>query len=204
MRVSLRFLLISLVTITLGRGRALAEPDPAADNAKPADQAPTVQPPTTSAEEAPPDQTPAAPHHSMFWKVSLGASAVVAVSGAAFTFYSNSRMNKEADRIHPDPSSGRLFVSVSSDDCGKTDAELGLILTDRAAFDRACTWHTRALIGYVATGVGLLGVLVSAIVLIHDPEPSETAAPATRKKPPVALAPILMPGGGGASLSLTW
>lgn len=57
----------------------------------------------------------------------MGASAVVAVSGAAFTFYSRSRMNSEADNIHLDASNGHTSVGVTSDDCGKSDAELGLM-----------------------------------------------------------------------------
>ncbi|HMG23270.1 MAG TPA: hypothetical protein VK607_18175, partial [Kofleriaceae bacterium] len=72
---------------------------------------------------------------------------------------------------------------------------------DRRAFDAACSWHRRATISYAAAGVGLLGSVISTIVLLRDPGPADTTAARPSR---VAVAPIVTPAGGGAALSLAW
>jgi hypothetical protein len=94
-------------------------------------------------------------------------------------------------------------------DCGQSFPEIrihkGAEVTNQDAFTRACTWKTRIYIGYAVGGVGLLGAVVSLIMLTRDVHTSESSPTGTRsKKPGIAIAPILRPDATGASLSLHW
>jgi len=139
------------------------------------------------------------------WKVSLGASSVVAVAGGAYALYSFRRM---ANWIKPITiqSDGSRQNGVSSDDCGKSYSQVlqdeNVTAFNSGALDRACTWHTRIYIGFALAGVGAIGAVASLILLSRDPEPPETTGRGT--KPAVAIVPIVTPDGGGASFSLTW
>jgi hypothetical protein len=143
------------------------------------------------------------------WKVSLGTSLAVVVSGGAFAVYSYSRVNAylEPSRlmITGDPS-----ASLSADDCGKSNGEIladhpGITSFNHDALQKACTWRSRVYIGYGVASLGAVGAVVSLIMLTRNPGPSEMPAPRARsKKPEAALLPIVTPSGGGASLSLSW
>lgn len=153
---------------------------------------------------------PASPSPRTAWKVSLAASAGVVVAGVGLTAYSRSQMNHQIE-------SGELQVmgnfvgSITADDCGKSyqqilDAHGGSVTSFHyATLERACTWRTRSFVGLAASGVGVVGVLVSLIMLTRETSPSEAPAAAARgKQPAVAIVPIVTPGGGGASFSLRW
>jgi tetratricopeptide (TPR) repeat protein len=143
------------------------------------------------------------------WRVSLGASVVVAVTGAAYAVYSSHKIDAHLALINILGSGG---TGVSSEECGKSYAtilndtrdqtgEPTVIYFNYETFQRACTWKTRAYLGYLASGVGVLGAVISLIMLTREPEPP---AGSHRKKAEVAIVPIVTPGGGGAQLSLAW
>jgi hypothetical protein len=70
----------------------------------------------------------------------------------------------------------------------------------KAAFDAGCKWHKRIYPGYIVAGVGVVGAVVSLIMLSRDPEPAD----ARGKKPSVAFTPYVSLEAAGAALSLAW
>lgn len=153
---------------------------------------------------------PFSPSHRTVWKVSLAASAGVAVAGVGFTAYSLGKMDSQLAQGELQIM-GNNGASIGSDDCGKSYQQVldahGSTLTSfhYAALERACTWKTRSYLGLAASGIGVVGVLVSLIMLTRDTGPTESPATAARgKEPAVAIVPIVTPGGGGASFSLRW
>jgi TolB-like protein len=154
-------------------------------------------------------------HHAAVWKWSLGAGIAVAIAGGGFAYYSNDQMvnhNKVMYTPAIDPNTGAPFTKVEAPDASDCDQSFAQIRTNKGAevmnqdaFNRACTWKTRIYIGYVVGGVGVLGAVVSLIMLTRDVHATESSPTGTRsKKPGVAVAPILGPDLAGASLSLHW
>jgi hypothetical protein len=210
MRVYVRFLLLCVMVATFGQARALAQPTPAVDEAKPQPgDAPIADRPPGATPVVNAGQGPVAPSsHRTVWKVSLAASVGVTVGAVAFTAYSRSKVDSELE-----PGAlmimGNSGAGISSDDCGKSYQQIldGSQLTsfNYAALQRACTWRTRSYVGLVASGVGVLGIVVSLIMLTRETGPTEPAVTATRRmQHDVAIVPILTPDGGGASFSLRW
>ncbi len=151
--------------------------------------------------------------HSPLWKWSLGAGIALAISGGAFAYYSNDRMvnhNKVTYSPQLDDSMNPVAGVQAPDasDCGKSDKAIldakHAIVTNPDVFDRACTWKTRIYIGYVAGAAGALGAVLSLIMLSRDTGSGEGSVAGIRGKKTMAITPIVMPGGGGASLSLRW
>lgn len=166
---------------------------------------------------SPPAEPPAPPGRaSSLWKWSLGAGIAVVLGGGGLALYS---YDQEVNRNNPhyeialdsrnDPYTDSR--APSSSDCGRTSAEITSDThtifpgTNRAVFDRACTWHRRAYIGIGAAIGGGVVAITSLIMIIRDPGPSESpAARARGKKANVAIAPLLTPSVTGAQLSLAW
>jgi hypothetical protein len=153
---------------------------------------------------------PSSPSHRTAWKVSLAASGGVAVAGVVFTAYSLGKMDSQLAQGEIQVL-GNFGGSIGSDDCGKSYQQVldvhgaGVTSFNYAALERACTWRTRSFFGIAATGVGVVGALVSLIMLTRETGPAQPPATATRaKQPAVAIVPIVTPGGGGASFSLRW
>lgn len=132
------------------------------------------------------------------WKWVLGTSLGVTLSSAGFTTYAWSRTRDLAHGIsaeHP----------VSSSNCGQSPAALGLSSGDAERFEQACAWTSRQKVGVLVTSVALAVSAVSLVMVLRDtgtPEPGAMATRGTRHE--VAIAPIVAPGAGGASLSVTW
>jgi len=159
--------------------------------------------------EAPPPSSSS----NLPWKVSLGASIVVTAAGAGFAAYSY--FNKVHGYLEPAElmimvQPGATGATVDSTDCGKTHAEIlaarpMVVEFNDKALRSACTWTTRTHIGYAVGGVGLLGAVISLIMLSRDTESSEKQVTGARsKKLDVAIVPMFTPDSSGASLSLTW
>jgi tetratricopeptide (TPR) repeat protein len=147
--------------------------------------------------DEPKTDPPAAPSGgTSVWKWALGGNLAVAVGAGAFMFAATRFASDNA--AHTD-------AAVSDADCGKSAASLGLTPQGAQAFDRACTWHTRATVGMWVSGIALVGSVVSLVMVTRDSGAAEPAATASRRKPrAIAIAPVIAPGGGGGSLSLTW
>lgn len=149
------------------------------------------------------------------WKVSLGASAAVAVAGLAYGYYSYEKMLAHRGAFEPaiDPATGFPYTDAitapDASDCGQTPAEIAFAkhskVLSQSNFDRACTWKSRIYLGFDVGAIGIVGAVVSLILLSRDTGSPETpAAGAHRKKSDVAIMPIVTPGGGGAAFSLAW
>ncbi len=148
---------------------------------------------------------------NLTWKVSLGAGIAVTALGGGFAAYSflvkvNGALEPSKLQIVGDPG-----ASVGSGDCNKTEAMIlgssnpKVTSFNYGSLQTACTWQTRTYIGYAIGGVGLLGAVVSLIMLTRDTSPSEKPSTGARgKKSDLAIVPILTPAGGGATLSMTW
>ncbi|HSR96981.1 MAG TPA: carboxypeptidase-like regulatory domain-containing protein [Kofleriaceae bacterium] len=154
-------------------------------------------------------------HHAAAWKWSLGGGIALAIAGGGFAYYSNDQMvnhNKVTYAPATDPATGMQYAKVQApdaSDCGQSFDQIrinkGAEVTNQDAFTRACTWKTRIYIGYVVGGVGVLGAVVSLIMLTRDVHTAESSPTGTRtKKPGIAIAPLLRPDAAGASLSLHW
>jgi tetratricopeptide (TPR) repeat protein len=148
--------------------------------------------------------------HRRAWKVALSASAGVAVTGLVFAAYSYSRLNDQIGPGHLEIM-GEAGATVGVGDCGRSYQEIldtnqpRVTSFNYAGLQRACTWRSRIYIGYLLGGLGAVGTVVSLIMLTRDTGTSEPPATGAHgKKPEVAILPIVMPDGGGASLSLTW
>jgi PEGA domain-containing protein len=149
--------------------------------------------------------------NNLTWKVSLGAGIAVMAAGGGFAAYSYfAKVNKQLE-----PTTlkivGDTGATVSSDDCGKSEAMIlansnpKITSFNYGALQAACTWRTRTYIGYAIGGVGLLGAVVSLIMLTRDTDATEQPPTGARgKKSDLAIVPMLMPAGGGATLSMTW
>lgn len=143
--------------------------------------------------------------------MSLGVSLGVAITGASFAAYSylvkvNASLEPAALKLVGDPG-----ASLDLSDCEKSyqtvinTSNPKISSFNYSTLQTACTWRTRTYIGYGIGGVGLVGAVVSLIMLTRDPGAPDTPTSGARgKKPAVAVAPLMMPGGGGASFSLTW
>jgi TolB-like protein len=154
--------------------------------------------------------------HAAVWKWSLGGGIALAIAGAGFAYYSNDQMvnhNKVTYEAAVNPVDGTLYTdgiqAPDAGDCGQSFDQIATSkhakVTNEDAFSRACTWKTRIYIGYVVGGVGVLGAVVSLIMLTRDVHPSESSPTGTRgKKPGIAIAPIVRPDVAGASLSFSW
>jgi len=158
------------------------------------------------------EQAAPSPPQRTGWKVSLGASIGVAVSGVAFAAYSyfvkvSASLEPSTFQLVGDPG-----ASVDLGDCEKSYQTILNTSNPKVtsfnynALQTACTWRTRTYTRYAIGGIGVVGAVVSLIMLTRDTGTLDTpASGAHGKKPAVAVAPIVMPGGGGgASLSLTW
>lgn len=160
--------------------------------------------------------SPSSPaHHAAVWKWSLGGGIALAIAGGGFAYYSNDQMvnhNKVTYAPATDPNTGMPYTKVQApdaSDCGQGFDQIrtnkGAEVTNQDAFARACTWKTRIYIGYVVGGVGVLGAVVSLIMLTRDVHTAESSPTGTRsKKSGIAIAPIVRPDAAGASLSLHW
>ncbi|HEX3480615.1 MAG TPA: hypothetical protein VHT91_36610 [Kofleriaceae bacterium] len=129
------------------------------------------------------------------WKWALGVSGGLAVGSGLFTVYAFARQKEEGNRLRS--------PNVSSADCGRSAASLGLSPADGQTFAQACAWHTREGVAFWLTAGALAATVVSLVMVIRDPGTPEPGA-ASHRKHEVAIAPILAPGTGGASLSVTW
>jgi TolB-like protein len=173
------------------------------------------QPTTLEAVMEPQARSSSPGQHAAVWKWSLGAGIGLVVAGAGFAYYSNDQMvnhNKVMYTPAIDPTSGAPYANVQAPDASDCGRSFDQIRTDKHAdvmnqdtFLNACTWKKRIYAGYVIGGVGVLGAVVSLIMLTRDVHSEESSPTGTRsKKPGVALAPILRPDAAGASLSLHW
>jgi len=145
------------------------------------------------------------------WKVSLGAGIAVTAAGFGLAAYSflvkvNGALEPSTLQIVGDPG-----ASIGSTDCGKSrqaildDSDPKVTSFNYDALQTACTWKTRTYIGYAIGGVGLLGAVVSLIMLTRDTDAAEKPPTVARgKKSDLAIVPVLRPDGGGATLSMTW
>ena len=157
------------------------------------------------------EKTASAPSSSaLLWKVSLGTGVAVAVAGGAYAYYSFTRANAHFDNNIVNVI-GDSKASVGSGDCGKSKAQIIMDANPRVtdfnfdSFQRGCTWKDRIYVGFVVGGVGLLGAVVSLIMLTRDTDASEKPPTGARgKKSDLAIVPMLTPAGGGATLSMRW
>jgi PEGA domain len=149
------------------------------------------------------------------WRMALGASVVMAIAGGAYAVHSSNKVD-----AHLAPSlldiKGAGGASVSSEECGKSYATILNDSRDRngvqtvasfneETFQRACTWRTRSYLGLLASTVGVLGTVISLIVVLSDlGSPEGSPAGSHRKTAAVAIVPLVTPAGGGASFSLRW
>jgi len=148
---------------------------------------------------------------NLTWKVSLGAGIAVMVGGLGFAGYSYlDKVNTALDAKHLQIM-GDQGATVGSDDCnrGYTDilntSNPKITSFNYSSLQTACTWRTRTYIGYAIGGVGLLGAVVSLVMLTRDTDSSEKAPTGARaKKSDLAIVPMLTPAGGGATLSMRW
>jgi hypothetical protein len=106
---------------------------------------------------------------------------------------------------------GELGAVLGTADCGRSyqvildDSNPKITSFNYSALQNACASSARVYTGYLIGGIGAVGAVVSLIMLTRDTGSPETPAGTRGKKPAVAIAPIVTPGGGGgASLSLTW
>jgi len=148
---------------------------------------------------------------NLTWKVSLGAGIAVMAGGLGFAGYSylgkvNSALEADHLKIVGDPG-----ATVSSEDCKRGYDDIINNSTPKISsfnydsLKTACTWRTRTFIGYAIGGVGLLGAVVSLVMLTRDTASSEKPPTGARgKKSDLAIVPMLTPAGGGATLSMTW
>jgi len=152
---------------------------------------------------------------NLTWKVSLGAGVAVMAAGGGFAAYAY--LVKVNDQLQPSALKivGETGAAVGSGDCGKSyqyildhSGDQGnpkVTSFNYSALQTACTWKTRTYIGYAIGGVGLLGAVVSLIMLTRDTDSSEKPPTGARgKKSDLAIMPMLTPAGGGATLSMRW
>jgi tetratricopeptide (TPR) repeat protein len=142
------------------------------------------------------DAPSAPPSNHRAWKWALGVSGGLAVGSGLFTVYAFERQQHAAQQLHS---------NVTSSDCGRGAASLGLSPADQRSFDQACAWHSRTVMGEWVTLAALAASTVSLVMVLREPGTPEPGATATRgTQHEVAIAPIVAPGTGGASLSVTW
>ncbi|HET7506112.1 MAG TPA: hypothetical protein VFK02_34065 [Kofleriaceae bacterium] len=148
------------------------------------------------------EDPPAASDRRLRWKLALGASAAVVVAGGLFTVYAGDKEHTAVNALNPTGG----FRPITSDDCGKSRTQImnetGVQSFDFDSFQSACTWRTVSSVSLIVGGVGIVGIAVSLIMLTRDDDTPPTRA--RRTKPRVAVAPLVAPGVGGASVSLTW
>jgi PEGA domain len=139
------------------------------------------------------------------WKYSLIGSLAVAAAGGGLAIYGFVKQSSNNDNLQASIG-GDPEVTIGVDDCKKSGMPGGGKVTfDSHSFDRACHWHTVNVAGFVTLSVGGVGAVLSLIMLSRDPgSPEKSPTGARSKKPDVALAPVWMPGGGGASFSVRW
>jgi hypothetical protein len=149
------------------------------------------------------------------WKWSLGAGIALALAGGGLAYYSNDQMVNHHNVMYAAaniPGTEMPFTdpqAPDASDCGKSPIQIRdakhAEVTNPDVFERACTWKGRIYAGYIIGGVGVLGAVVSLIMLTREPEESERSRTGTRsKKSGVAVAPIVRPDAAGAVLSVSW
>jgi hypothetical protein len=157
---------------------------------------------------------PPPPRYSSAWKWSLGASVLVAATGLSYAVHSTGRMTRNFEAVdsitaqNPDGSGPWDFsFPLQYADCGKAFAtierEKYLTVLNGDRFERTCTWRDRMQLGYITAAVGGAGIFVSALMLIRH-RVVRGPLPVLPGPMPIAIVPTVTPGGGGASLTLTW
>lgn len=197
----------------------VAAPPPAPVAAKPAEPPAVAPAPTDLPASAAPKTVasnevvdvdvgvaPSEPPADRTWKIAFGAAAGVTAIGAVFTTYELIKLHHNVPQyiaVVPDAK------APTQDDCGKSDEEIVVSthakITNYNQFKDLCSANTRAKIGYVITGVGLVGVAVSTYLLFRDRHSREVNA-ARRHHPrhDLAIAPVITRDSSGASLLFTW
>lgn len=158
-------------------------------------QSPSIGTPAVGARGTMP---PPAQSSSLVWKLSLGTSIAAAVSGGAYAWYAYEGQQRQVPHVN---------AELDNSDCGRDGQSLveQFPTIDLHAFRRSCTWHTRIYMGYAVGAIGVVGAVVSLIMMSRDSGPSEQSPTGTRgRKPNVAIMPVVTPDGIGASLSARW
>jgi hypothetical protein len=153
------------------------------------------------------DRVTGQPRGSGLWKATLGAGIAVAVAGSGYAYYSYDQMRSNEDAIFaPGAPATR---QVTGDDCGKSEATLLVetgVTQGQLNYDNvqaACRWKSRIYLGFAVGSVGAVGAIVSLIMMSRD-TPEHHASRERGKASRVVVAPVVTPGGAGASLSLRW
>lgn len=139
------------------------------------------------------------------WKISLGAAIGVTALGAVLTTYEEIQLHHNVPQYVAEVPDAK---APTQNDCGSSAdaiAARGAKITNYQQFKDLCTAAGRVKIGYVITGVGLVGVAVSTYMLLRDRHSREVDA-ARRHHPrhDLAIAPMYTKASTGAMLSFTW
>jgi hypothetical protein len=122
------------------------------------------------------------------WKPVFYGTVLLGAGAGAYTLWQFTKQQKAADNLH----------TGDSDHCG--DATSG-------DFKAACDAHGKVLIGWAVTGVfGAAAIASFYMAYLRSDSESDTKSVTRghRKRREVAITPIIMPNGGGATLQFDW
>jgi len=149
-----------------------------------------------------------APDRSGLWRASFITSVAVAALGGAFAGYSFYQQESGDPEPHPEVE-GQIVPQLTNNECSLSVAEIKeqkhIIVGNEAEFRRKCDWHPRIFYGFGVAGIGVVGALVSFVMLSRESgssEPLRTGERSAQRR--VAVTPIVTPSLTGASLSVTW
>jgi hypothetical protein len=154
-------------------------------------------PPVVSKEPISREGTVARAAPSGLWKPLAFGSSVVALGSAGFAVFAITKSRNAAAEIGvPGIDQSKCKTNPFPDG----DGNLGRL-------NDACDWRTRQLVGWVVTGVAgavALGSFYMAYMRDGDDSHDQAAQRGRRKRRELAITPILIPGGGGATVRLDW
>jgi hypothetical protein len=181
--------------------------DPTSTSPASAPTQPTSPSPAPVTQDAPLPDPPVAPHgHRTMWKASLGASLGVFAAGMAVAVYGRYELDHPPIEVVPNfPSEPARSGTVTDADCGESVDQIsmakGVTIVNPSAFHHACSWKTRAQVGQIVGTLGLVGAVVSLVMVMRGHDSGEAVAAGPHR---VAISPVVTPTTSGASLSLTW
>jgi tetratricopeptide (TPR) repeat protein len=197
--------------IPMAKPVAVAPATPMPSPPPPADLPAPAKPTTVAANDAvapmPSDAAPSDAPADRPWKIALGATIGVAAIGAVYTTYEVIQLHRNVPQYIAQP--GQAAEAPTSADCGRSADQIlaskHAQITNYQQFKDLCSASSHVKIGYVITGVGLVGAAVSTFMIWRDRHSREVDA-ARRHHPrhDLAIAPVITRDSSGAMLSLTW